>query len=83
MNIDTIIQEAVKKDSIAEAANMILGDNNVKVGSSVAVINDPTYPFEGARGKVKGESAKGAGFMDVEFENGTVVPLQTSLLIPV
>jgi len=68
--------------SISEAANRILmmEDTEVKAGQSVACINDPTYPFEGAKGKVK--SIDG-GYAQVEFANGTTVPMQVSLLIPI
>ncbi len=68
------------KEDIALAVMEALGTNDVKVGSTVTVINDPSYPFEGQKGTVK--SMKG-GFSLVEFKNGTKVNLQTSLLIPV
>jgi len=86
MNDDLITKasEHVKKSagdkSIQEAVNMLL-ENFVKAGDKVAIINDPTYPCEGVTGKVKGVSAKGSGFVDVELPNGTVVPLQSSLLV--
>lgn len=52
----------------------------VKVGNKVAVLNDPTYPFDGQRGVVK---AINGGYAEVEFGNGTKVNLIASLLIPV
>ena len=61
--------------AIAEA----LGPN-FSVGQEVAVIGDPTYPFEGVKGKI--ESMTG-GFAKVKFANGQVVPLHTNLLVAV
>jgi hypothetical protein len=86
--IDSIIKEALEKvqkgddASIQEAANMILGGNGVTAGSTVAIIDDPTFSSAGLKGKVKGPSAKGSGFMDVEMPDGSVLQLQTSLLLP-
>ena len=50
-------------------------------GTAVAVTEDPTYPYSGQRGRVKG-SLKG-GLIDVEFPNGVVTPMQATLLIPI
>jgi len=62
---------------LAEAVN----DNNVKVGGTVAVVGDPTYPFDGQKGVVK--SMEG-GFAQVKFENvAEPVALHINLLIPV
>ncbi len=71
-----------KKLSVSEAANMILGED-ITAGMTVAVVDDPIQGFSGAKGKVKGESSKGSGFVDVALENGTVMPMQSSLLVPV
>jgi hypothetical protein len=63
--------------ALAEAVN----DNNVKVGGSVAVVGDPTYPFDGQKGVVKSMSG---GFAEVKFDNvAEPVPLHINLLIPV
>jgi hypothetical protein len=67
------------KTSVAAAVNEALG-GHIKKGMSVAVINDPAYPFEGAKGKVK---AVNNGFAEVEFESGARANLVASLLIPV
>lgn len=64
------------QDVIAEAIN----DNNVKAGSTVAVVGDPTYPFDGCRGTVK---SLNGGFALVEFKNGTQVNLHVNLLVGV
>lgn len=85
---DTKILEAVENvdvkapASLREAADMLTGANRVSAGSKVAILEDPTYPFAGQRGTVKGPSAKGSGYVDVEMANKTVVPLQVSLLVP-
>jgi hypothetical protein len=90
MNIDQKIQEAVaqvdlrKPDTFFRAANAILTeDEYVKSGDSVSPIDDSVYPYEGQLGTVVGPSGKGTGFVDVRFANGTVVPMQSSLLIKV
>ena len=62
---------------LAEAVN----DNNVKVGGTVAVVGDPTYPFDGQKGVVK---AMDGGFAQVKFDNvAEPVALHINLLIPV
>jgi hypothetical protein len=69
-----------KKDTVTEAANLILAEE-ITAGSQVAVIDDPTYSQAGQRGRVRGSTADRKGYVDVEFANGMVVPLQSSLLI--
>lgn len=83
-----IIQETLNAPKHREAAaiqgavNQLLGEDiEFAAGSSVSAIDDPSYPYQGAVGKVKGPSAKGSGFVDVTFEDGTTVPLQSSLLL--
>lgn len=58
-------------------------ESDLKAGDTVAVVDDPAWPLQGTKGKVRGESAKGSGYTDVEAPNGIVVPCQTSLLIKV
>lgn len=70
------------KQSIQEAVNQILGED-VKVGQSVAVIDDPISGYSGAKAKVKKISDSNPGFAECELENGTSVQMQTSLLVPV
>lgn len=82
------IEEAVAKvdlrkpQTIQEAANAILTESEdvTKPGATVGIIEDPTYPYSGAKAKVIGPSNKGGGFVDVEFENGTRFPVQSDLL---
>ena len=88
MNIEQKIQEAVEKvnlrkpETIAQAANQILTeDSYVDGGETVAIIDDPTYSLAGLRCKVKGPSTKGSGWVDIETPNGTVMPVQSSLLL--
>jgi hypothetical protein len=84
---ETLINAAVGKvdlknpGTITEAVNMLLGQNGIKSGTSVAVIDDPTYPYSGLRGKTQGEIVNGC--VHVKFDNGNAVPLQVNLLIPV
>jgi hypothetical protein len=80
------IQETVDrlcegKLSVEEAVNELVSDAGIKVGSSVAVLGDPTYPFDGQKGIVR--KLREDGYALVEFENGTEVPLQVSLLIAI
>lgn len=84
-DIKTIIAESLtgqKPNYVQEAVNQILGED-ITAGTTVAVIDDPIYGMSGAKGKVKGDSDKGGGFCDVELENGTKMPMQKSLLVPV
>lgn len=83
---DTKVEETITllcsgKTTVEEAVNSLLGES-VTAGQSVAVIGDPTYPFDGVKGKVKSLSGEG-GYAEVEFPNGTIAKLQSSLLIPV
>lgn len=78
-----IIQEAVASGSrnyVQDAVNRLLGED-IQSGDEVAVIDDPSYPYQGVKGRVKGPSAKGSGFVDVAMPDGVTVPLQSSLLI--
>jgi hypothetical protein len=84
-DIKKIIDESIgsgKPTFVQEAVNKILGED-ISAGATVAVIDDPIYGMSGAKGKVKGDSDKGGGFADVELENGTTMPMQKSLLVPV
>jgi hypothetical protein len=81
-NISKVIASVDPTDesSINAAASQIL-EGNISAGSKVAVIDDPTYSYSGQKGKVKGPSSKGSGFVDVEFADGTVTPLMSNQLI--
>ena len=84
-DIKQIIESAnsgTGKTCVTEAVNQILGED-VKVGATVAVVDDPISGYTGAKGKVKSESEANPGFVLVELENGTSVQMQSSLLVPV
>jgi hypothetical protein len=85
MNQEHTIEETVSqlcqgKISVDEAVGELLKDSGIKVGATVAVIADPTYPFDGQKGVIR---KLGEGYADVEFPNGATVHLQSSLLVPV
>lgn len=85
MNIKAIITETLEKPDknyVQTAVNRILGED-VSVGDSVAVIDDPIYGLSGSKGKVRSISSTNPGFATVALENGTSVNMQTSLLIPI
>lgn len=78
--IESTVENKNGSAAVQEAVNQLLGEE-IKPGDVVAPIDDPSYPFQGVTGKVKGMSAKGSGFVDVVFPDGTVVPMQSSLLL--
>lgn len=78
------IQNLVENLSTQDAVNEALGLNNVKSGGEVAVVADPTFPYDGLRGRVKGPVPEGkSGTVKVAFPNGTVVDLAVNQLVPV
>jgi hypothetical protein len=80
-----VIAESVNSGSrnfVKEAVNQILGED-VKVGDTVAVIDDPISGLSGAKGRIKSISDANPGFAQVSLESGVEVPMQTSLLVPV
>lgn len=79
-NIKQIVDKVRLGDakSIKEAATAALGLNNVSVGSTVAVVDDPTFPYAGLSGKVKSIDN---GMATVAFDNGNEVPLQVNQLL--
>ena len=80
-----LINEALTKvyanGKIEEAVSEILGDPGIKAGARVAIISDRTYGMEGIQGKVKGPTDNMSGCVDVELENGVVLPLFANLLV--
>jgi len=85
MNAQQIIEETVgakKGDAaIQEAVNRLLGEDITSGSTVVSIHDDAAFPYQGVKGIAKGPSTKGSGFTDVQFPDGTVVPLQTSLLL--
>jgi hypothetical protein len=87
--IDQRVDEAVKiinaggPNYLAEASAALL-NFEPKNGSRVVTVADTITGMEGLSGVVVGPSKnKGSGFVDVRTEGGTVVTLQSNLLIPV
>jgi hypothetical protein len=83
------VSEAVKiinaggPNYLAEASSALL-NFDPKNGSRVVAISDTITDIEGLSGTVVGPSKnKGSGFVDVRTDGGTVVTLQSNLLIPV
>ena len=84
-NVEQIIQKVDlrNKASIQEAADQLIGLNNVSEGDNVTVTDDSTYPYEGQVGKVT-KVDKDTGMAFVKFANNSEpVPFMTSLLLPV
>lgn len=85
MNAKQILEKALgvdlkKPQTIIEAAHMALGLNNVTVGCEVAIIDDPTFPTAGLKGKVMKIDLE-SGLATVKLHNGDEVPLQINQLI--
>lgn len=78
---ETIDRLYTGKLNVDEAVNELISDAGIKVGSTVAVLEDPTYPFDGQKGIVR--KIREDGYAMVEFDNGAEVPLQISLLVAI
>jgi len=78
---ETIDRLCTGKINVDEAVNELVSDAGIKVGTTVAVLEDPTYPFDGQKGIVR--KIREDGYAVVEFDNGSEVPLQISLLVAV
>lgn len=83
MKPETISKAISEARSVGEAVNRILGEDIEISSGDAVVIDDPTYSLAGQRVSVKGQSAKGAGFVDCTTASGMTVPLQASLLLKV
>ena len=82
---DARLQSALKESSPEAGAAVLLSEeSHIRAGMTVVVIGDAGgYAVPGSKGKVKGLSNKGSGFVDLELENGTTVPAISSMLWPV
>jgi hypothetical protein len=86
VNIQEHIEKTVQEHlagatTTAQAVKEMLGFvTPVKAGETVAVLDDPTYPYAGQRGKVTGKVINGQ--VEVQFANGVKAPLQSSILVP-
>lgn len=70
------------RNAVQVAVNRMLAED-VTVGQTVAVVDDPISGMSGARGRVKSISDANPGFAQVALESGTEITMQTSLLVPV
>lgn len=67
--------------SISEARSRLLAEDTwVKRGDTVAIIDDANYDFGGLTAKVTSDLLPG-GFVNVELNNGTVIPMQANMLL--
>jgi hypothetical protein len=84
--INQVVESAIQKptqEAVKEAVNKLLGEA-VKVGQTVAVVDDESATVSGFVGKGRVKSLGGndlSGYADVELPNGSVVKCQTSLLV--
>ena len=81
--INEAVSQAAGDDASIQAATSRIMEGDVKPGSTVAIIDDPTYSAAGVKGKVKTAINLKTGTVDVELPGGSVVPMQASLLVPV
>jgi len=71
-----------KPETIQAALIESIGDTGVKAGGKVAILFDPTYPYDGQTGSVVSVDER-TGTSKVKFANGSEVNLQSSLLLPI
>lgn len=85
MITDKTIADAIQPGlSLTESVNILMEVSTIKSGTKVAVLDGTAYGIDGICGVAKGPSAnKGAGFIDVELPNKSVVPIAANLLLPV
>lgn len=85
MITDKTITEALRPGlSLTESVNVLMEAGEIKSGTKVAILDGTAYGIDGIQGTAKGPSAnKGAGFIDVELPNKSVVPIAANLLLPV
>lgn len=84
VNTNEVIQEVLgstDKNAIKNAVNTLLSEDINSGDTVVNIDDDGAYPYQGVKGKCQGPSAKGSGFVDVRYPDGTVVPMQSSLLL--
>jgi transcription antitermination factor NusG len=84
-NVEQILEKVDPRNraSVQEAANQLIGLNNISEGDSVTVTDDSTLPYEGQVGKVTSIDRE-TGMAMVKFPNtAESVPFMTSLLIPI
>lgn len=81
------INESLKKvdlsdeSTIQEAASALLTEELTSGDTVSSVHDDETFPYAGVKGIYIGDSDKGGGWANVRYADGTVVPIQRSLLV--
>jgi hypothetical protein len=82
--VDQVNLKDPKTVSVA-AKKLVESAIDLSPGTKVTLVDEEGAsgcPNVGAVGTIKGESAKGAGWYDVEFADGSVHPCQADLLVP-
>lgn len=79
---DKLITEALAQSNAELSAHVLLGESLAR-GTKVAVLSDEIYATEGLTVEVVGPSLKGGQFVDVKLASGMVVPIISTLLLPV
>lgn len=86
-NVNQIVESALRSDKFSPEgviAQLLGEESQVKVGDTVAIVDMDTSYGMTTKGKVTNTvSNKGSGFVDVKLANGNVMPMQSSLLVPV
>jgi transcription antitermination factor NusG len=81
-NIDQMLEKIdLAKPETIDSALVESIQPTIKKGDTVAIMQDPTFPFDGLKGKVVGMRADN-GYAQIEFANGMKLDCITSLLIP-
>jgi hypothetical protein len=81
---DTKIKQIIDESkTVEEAVSRLLSEDiEFKAGETVVSVNDnESWPYQGVAGKVKGQSAKGSGWVDVTYADSVTVPIQSNLLL--
>lgn len=87
--IKQIVDQVDLKDpkTVSAAAKKLMESAiDLSAGTKVTLVDEngaSGCPNVGMQGKVKGPAAKGAGWYDVEFPDGSVHAVQADLLVPI
>ena len=87
-NVTQIVEGALRSTKEFSAAGVVaqlLGEEaQVSAGDLVAIVDPHSSYGMTTKGRVTSTvSNKGSGFVDVQLASGLVMPMQTSLLVPV
>lgn len=83
---DKKLSKIVEGHTVDEAVTLLITEelNGITAGAKVTVIDeDPTFPYQGVVGVVRGAVPGNFGHVDVEFPDGRKVPVQVNQLVPV